>query len=120
MIVDDSLTVRLYVRQALESLGKVEVIEAQNGIEGLEKALGSSIDLFVVDVNMPKMDGYSFVREVRQRAELRSVPIIIATSEDKPTDRERSYSVGANLHMPKPLDSKLVASAALMLLGGMS
>jgi two-component system chemotaxis response regulator CheY len=118
MLVDDSLTVRLYLRQALEALGHVEVVEAQNGIEGLEKALLAPVDLFVVDVNMPKMDGYTFVKEVRSRPTLRATPIIIATTEDKPADRERAYSVGANLHLCKPLSADAVKSAVSLLLGG--
>jgi two-component system chemotaxis response regulator CheY len=117
MIVDDSLTVRLYLRQALESLPQVQVLEAHNGIDGLEKALLAPVDLFVVDVNMPKMDGYTFVREVRARPELRAIPIIIATTEDQPADRERSYSVGANLHLCKPLNAEAIKTAAALLLG---
>jgi two-component system chemotaxis response regulator CheY len=117
MIVDDSLTVRLYLRQALMSLGQVEVVEAENGVEGLEKALLAPVDLFLVDVNMPKMDGYTFVREVRQRPALRAIPIIIATTEDQAADRERAYSVGANLHLCKPLSAEALKDAALLLLG---
>jgi two-component system chemotaxis response regulator CheY len=117
MIVDDSLTVRLYLRRALEELAQVEVLEAQNGVEGLEKALLEQVDLFLVDVNMPKMDGYTFVREVRERPQLRAAPIIIATTEDKPADRERAYAVGANLYLSKPLDAGVVKGAVQMLLG---
>jgi two-component system chemotaxis response regulator CheY len=117
MVVDDSLTVRLYLRQVLESLGDVEVLDAQNGIEGLEKALLTPVDLFIVDVNMPKMDGYTFVREVRARPELRAIPIIIATTEDKDSDREKAYSVGANFHLSKPLSPDSLKGAALMLMG---
>jgi two-component system chemotaxis response regulator CheY len=117
MVVDDSLTVRLYLRRALEALEQVEVLEAQNGVEGLEKALLEQVDLFLVDVNMPKMDGYTFVREVRERPQLRATPIIIATTEDKPADRERAYAVGANLYLSKPLDAGVVTSAVQLLLG---
>jgi two-component system, chemotaxis family, chemotaxis protein CheY len=117
MVVDDSLTVRLYVRQVLEALGDLEVVDAQNGIEGLEKALLTPVDLLIVDVNMPKMDGYSFVREVRGRAALRAIPIIMATTEDKDADRDRAYSVGANFYLSKPLSPEALTGAALMLMG---
>lgn len=117
LVVDDSLTVRLYLRQALESLGQVEVIEAQNGIEGLEKALLTPVDLFLVDVNMPMMDGYTFVREVRERAQLMSIPIIIATTEEKAADKAKAYAVGANLFLSKPLTAEVLKGAALLLLG---
>jgi two-component system chemotaxis response regulator CheY len=117
LIVDDSLTVRLYLRQALEALGRLEVVEAQNGVEGLEQALLAPVDLFLVDVNMPKMDGYTFVREVRSRPELRAIPIIMATTDDRPADRDKAYAVGANLHLAKPLVAEDLQRAALLLLG---
>ena len=67
LIVDDAATVRMYHRGILESSGyKVE--EAWNGIEALEKSLESPFDLYMVDVNMPKLDGYAFLRELRHCA----------------------------------------------------
>jgi two-component system chemotaxis response regulator CheY len=117
MIVDDAPTVRRYARSILESLGGLEVVEAQNGIEGLERAREAPVDLFVVDVNMPKMDGYTFVREVRERPELRATPIIMATTEDRPEDRDRSYAAGANLHICKPFEPDAFKGAVLLLLG---
>lgn len=59
MVVDDSKTVRNYHSAILKTMG-MEVVEAENGMEALEKSLGAKIDLYLVNVNMPIMDGYSF------------------------------------------------------------
>jgi two-component system chemotaxis response regulator CheY len=117
MIIDDARTVRRYERTLLEALRGIEVVEAQNGIEAIEKALVSPVDLFVVDVNMPKMDGHRFVSEVRQRLALRAIPIIVATTEDKPEDLARSYALGANLHLSKPFEPEKFLEAVRLLLG---
>ena len=117
MIIDDAKTVRRYERTILEALACVEVIEAQNGMEAIELALVSPVDLFVVDVNMPRMDGHRFVSEVRQRPTLRPIPIIVATTEDKPEDLERSYALGANLHLSKPFEPERFLQAVRLMLG---
>nr|MCU0951787.1 response regulator [Burkholderiaceae bacterium] len=78
LIVDDAMTVRMYHGKVLGD-GGFEVHEAANGVEALEKVAArpadAPFDLFVVDVNMPKMDGYSFVRELRRLAEVPQVPV---------------------------------------------
>ena len=65
LIVDDSSLVRMYYRDVLEKAG-FEVDQAMNGLEAMEKALAGRFDLLIVDVNMPKMDGFSFLRELRR------------------------------------------------------
>ncbi len=100
LVVDDAATVRMYHRSVLESAG-YEVDEAINGIEALERALQSSFDLFVVDVNMPKLDGYGFLRELRGR-DIPQVPAIMISTEAEASDRELAYAAGANLYMIKP------------------
>ena len=67
LVVDDSSLVRLYYRSALERAG-FEVKEAINGIEAMEKVLSESFDLVIVDVNMPRMDGFTFLRSLRSSA----------------------------------------------------
>lgn len=103
LVVDDAITVRLYCRQLLEAEG-YRVEEAVNGLEGLEKALtGEPFDLFVVDVNMMKMDGYTMLRRVRQEPALRGVPAVMMTTESKDADRRRALEAGANFYMTKPI-----------------
>ena len=67
LVVDDSSLVRLYYRSALETAG-FEVKQAINGIEAMEKVLSESFDLVIVDVNMPRMDGFTFLRSLRSSA----------------------------------------------------
>ena len=114
LIVDDAMTVRMYHRKLMEELG-FDVEEAENGIEALEKALCQSFDLMVVDVNMPKMDGYSFVKEMRVTSELRGIPVIMVSTEDKARDKDLAYLSGANLYIVKPANPvELQINAALL------
>jgi len=102
MVVDDSKTVRNYHGAILKSMG-MEIIEAENGMEALEKSLNSKIDLYLVDVNMPIMDGYSFVKDLRKQANNKVVPVIMVTTQAKDEDKINAYKVGANLFETKPI-----------------
>jgi two-component system chemotaxis response regulator CheY len=98
-------------------MGTLELLEAENGVQGLEVATLNPVDLMIVDVNMPKMDGFTFVREVRERPALRAVPIILATSEGGPSDVAKAYALGVNFHLCKPIDAQVLQSAVRRLLG---
>ncbi len=100
MIVDDSITVRMYHRQLLEKLGYV-CDEAENGMEALEKAQLGRYDLFLVDINMPVLDGYSFVKRLRQ-GEGHGAPVIMVSTEAEAKDMRQSLASGANHHIIKP------------------
>lgn len=102
MVVDDSKTVRKYHGSILKSMG-IEVIEAENGMEALEKSLSSNVDLYLVDVNMPIMDGYSFVTDLRKQDNYKNVPVIMITTQAKEEDKLSAYKVGANLFETKPI-----------------
>ena len=78
LIVDDAATVRMYHRNLLEAAGYA-VEEAVNGIEALEKSLQAPFDLYVVDINMPKLDGYGFLRELRSQDILQAPAIMVST-----------------------------------------
>ncbi|WP_025323808.1 response regulator [Deferrisoma camini] len=114
LIVDDAVTVRMYHRQILEGAG-FEVDEAENGVEALEKALVTSYDLLLVDVNMPKMDGYTFLKEVRGTPELRAVPAIMISTEAERRDKEQAYRAGANLYLVKPVRPEALALRATLM-----
>ena len=101
LIVDDAATVRLYHRNILESAGYA-VEEAVNGIEALEKALQTPFDLYVVDVNMPKLDGYGFLKELRGQ-EIAQAPAFMVSTEAEANDRQQAYRAGANLYLIKPV-----------------
>lgn len=115
LIVDDAATVRLYHRSILESPTRV-VEEAINGIEALEKALQAPFNLYVVDVNMPKLDGYGFLKELRSR-DLPQAPAVMVSTESAPRDRMRGYGVGANLYLVKPVKPGELLTHCRLLLG---
>lgn len=102
LVVDDAATVRMYHRQILESAG-FAVEEAYNGVEALEKALLQPYDLYLVDVNMPKKDGYAFLRDLRQQDEIPQAPAIMISTEAEDQDRTRAYESGANFYLVKPI-----------------
>lgn len=102
MVVDDSKTVRSYHGSILRDMG-VEVLEAENGMEALEKSLDHDISLYLVDVNMPIMDGYSFVSELRRQPSHRFTPIIMITTQEETSDKTEAFRVGANLFETKPI-----------------
>jgi len=100
LIVDDAATVRLFHRTILENAG-YRVDEAVNGIEALEKSLQESFDLYLVDINMPKLDGYGFLCELRNQ-QIPQAPAIMISTEAETNDKKRAYEAGANAYLIKP------------------
>lgn len=119
LIVDDAATVRMYHRSILETAGYA-VEEAVNGLEALEKALGTVYDLYLVDVNMPKMDGYAFLRELRGRGDLAQPPAVMISTEAELVDRTKAYEAGANFYMMKPTRPDSLIGHVRVLLGSPS
>lgn len=119
LVVDDATTVRMFHRAILQAAG-FAVEEAMNGVEGLERALAGTVppDLLLVDVNMPRMDGYAFLRAVRVEPSLRDIPAIMISTECEERDAERGFEAGANLFLVKPVDAAELARYALVLAGG--
>ena len=101
LIVDDAATVRLYHRRVVEGMG-LAADEAINGVEALEKALVEPYDLYLVDVNMPKLDGYGFLRALRGEA-IDQAPAVMISTEAATHDAERAYDAGANAYLVKPV-----------------
>lgn len=100
LIIDDSLTTRMLEQSILESAG-YQVDLATSAEEGLEKARHRTYKLFLVDVEMPGMDGFSFVARTRADTALRQVPAILVTSRSAPADRQRGVDVGAQGYIVK-------------------
>ncbi len=115
LVIDDAATVRLYHRTTLEESGYT-VDEAMNGLEAIEKLLIEPFDLYVVDVNMPKMDGYSFLRQLRGM-DIHQAPAIMVSTESEAQDQTLAYQAGANLYLRKPADPDTLRSYVAMLLG---
>ena len=115
LIVDDAATVRMYHRNILESAGYA-VKEAINGVEALEKALQSLFDLYVVDVNMPMLDGYGFLQELRSQ-EIPQAPAIMVSTEAAVNDKTAAYKAGANVYLVKPVKPEQLLTYVRLLLG---
>lgn len=103
LVVDDAATVRLYHSNLLTAAG-FEVSEATNGLEAVESAMTTDFALFLVDVNMPTMDGYACVQTLRGESVGTTAPIVMISTEDQAEDADRAYAAGANLYMVKPVN----------------
>jgi len=115
LIVDDAATVRMYHRSLLEAAG-YRVEEAVNGIEALEKSLQAPFDLYVVDINMPKLDGYGFLRELRAQT-IFQAPAIMVSTEAQINDQQRAYAAGANDYLVKPIKPEQLLIHIKLLIG---
>ncbi|MEV6346137.1 response regulator [Actinoplanes sp. NPDC051851] len=117
LVVDDAATVRLYHTSLLGEAG-FEVAEAANGLEAVEAAMGTAYDLFVVDVNMPKMNGYACVETLRSETVGSAAPVLMISTEDRSGDADRAYQAGANLYLVKPVAAERLVRVARMLTWG--
>jgi two-component system chemotaxis sensor kinase CheA len=100
LVVDDSLTTRMLEQSILESAG-FDVEVASSGEEALIKARAARYALFLVDVEMPGMDGFTFIERIRADPYLQHIPSVLVTSRSSPEDRQRGHDVGAQGYMVK-------------------
>lgn len=104
LVIDDSAIVRNVHSVILKTAG-FDVIEAQNGLEAYDKAQVEDIDLMVVDINTPEMDGYEFCEKIRKNAKYKDIPIMIVSTESEQEDKMKGFKAGANLFLVKPVKS---------------
>ncbi|RFU44504.1 response regulator [Paraburkholderia sp. DHOC27] len=117
MVVDDAALVRLFYRETLETAGFI-VDEALNGLEALEKVLLNAPDLLIVDVNMPQMDGITFIKTLRrQERPVAGIPVLVTSTEAAPQDFAAAREAGANFYLVKPLDPDRLSAFAAMMCG---
>ena len=117
LIVDDSKTVRNLVAFILKAEG-IKVTTAEDGLDGLEKLYSmSEVDLILTDINMPRMDGFSFIIAVREQDAYKDIPIIILSTEGGEEDIQKGIRLGANLYMVKPAQPEKMVRNIKMLLG---
>ena len=117
LVVDDASLVRLYYRAALDEAG-FHVEEALNGLEALEKLMTASVDLLIVDVNMPQMDGFTFLQTLRrQDLPMAATPALVVSTESGTQDFEAARAAGANFYLVKPVSQEELAAYAMMICG---
>jgi len=110
MIVDDSASFRQVVSIALKSAG-YEVLEGCDGKDALSKLKGQKIHLIVSDVNMPNMDGISFLTAVKQNPAYKFTPVIMLTTESQEDKKRQGQAAGAKAWLVKPFKPELLLSA---------
>lgn len=108
LTVDDSRTMRDMLLLALQGEG-FNVIQAVDGVDGLEVLAGSSPQVIITDINMPRMDGFGFIENVRRDDRCRGIPILVLTTESDPAKKDRARQAGATGWIVKPFSpAKLV------------
>jgi len=107
LVVDDSATVRKFVAAALNMKG-FRVITAGDGIEALERMPSEKFDLIITDLNMPDMDGYEFIRTLRETTEYKEIPIIVLSSMTDLKNKDLAMESGALAFLEKPLSTEAI------------
>ncbi len=107
LVADDSTSIRKFVTFALRELG-YRVLTAADGMEALERLPSEHIDLIITDLNMPNIDGFEFIRTLRETEEYRWIPVIILSSLANEDDIQRGLMLGANSYLVKPFNPKRI------------
>jgi two-component system, chemotaxis family, chemotaxis protein CheY len=116
LIVDDSITIRQLVSSTLTEAG-FEVIQAQNGQDGVEKSAATTLDLIITDLNMPVMDGITLIKNVRNSTSNRFVPILMLTTESQAEKKMEGKAAGATGWIVKPFDPPKLLAVISKVLG---
>lgn len=115
LIIDDSISLRQVVKMTLVQAG-YEVLEAGNGQEGLNRLDGRKIHLIVSDVNMPVMDGITFLKQARQLPAYKFTPIIMLTTESGEDKKREGQQAGAKAWVVKPFQPPVLLNAVSKLI----
>ncbi|MCY6382420.1 response regulator [Hoeflea prorocentri] len=110
LTVDDSRTIRNMLLMTLNGAG-YETLQAEDGVHGLEVLGGSEPDVIITDINMPRMDGFGFIENVRRSERHRAVPILVLTTESDAEKKNRAREAGATGWIIKPFDPEKLISA---------
>ena len=110
LIVDDSASLRQLVVLALKGSG-YKVVEACDGVDGLSKLDAGRVHLIISDVNMPNMDGLTFLREVKKRPDTRFTPVIMLTTESAADKKDEGRAAGAKAWVVKPFQPQQMLAA---------
>lgn len=109
LVVEDNPDNRTLISDVLLSLG-YEVVEAIDGVEGVEKATQEKPDLILMDLSLPHKDGWAATREIKANATLSAIPIIALTAHAMVGDRERALEAGCDDYVSKPIDLRDLAN----------
>ena len=107
LVVDDSATVRKIVTLSLSMQG-FQVVSACDGMDALEKLPAEKVDLVITDLNMPNMDGYEFIKTLRESSQYKDLPVIILSSLSDQVSRDLGLKAGAHSYLVKPFSIEKV------------
>lgn len=110
LIVDDSLSIRQLVKAALTTQGYA-VIDACDGVDALNKLSGQKVNLVISDVNMPNMDGITFLKELKNKTEHKFTPVIMLTTENQEAKKKEGQAAGAKAWIVKPFQPPQLLAA---------
>ena len=116
LIVDDSKAIRQSISFVLEQ-NEYQVIEAEDGLDALEKLEGESADLIITDINMPNMNGIELIGEVRAQDGYKFVPILVLTTESQTSVMDQGKAAGATGWIVKPFSTDKLLAAVRKVLG---
>jgi two-component system, chemotaxis family, chemotaxis protein CheY len=116
LIVDDSASIRQVVGITLKSAG-YDIIEGVDGKDALSKLKGQKVHLIISDVNMPNMDGITFVKEVKKLPEYKFTPVIMLTTESQEGKKQEGQAAGAKAWVVKPFQpAQMLAAVSKLIL----
>jgi DNA-binding response OmpR family regulator len=107
LIVDDDRMIRTLIKLLLEKQG-YDVIEGENGQQAIDLAMRERPDLLIVDLMMPKVDGYQAIDQIRREPSLAMLPVMVLTAENGPGAETRVLELGADDYMTKPFDPDIL------------
>lgn len=116
LLVDDSATTHMWIKMILNK-SAYEMVSAKDGMEGVEKALAESPDLILMDVVMPRMDGFAACRSLRLHEATRGTPIIMVTTRAEAKNVEEGFQSGCSDYITKPIDGLELMSKVRNFLG---
>ncbi len=116
LLVDDAGTVRKFIHWSLSPTG-IETLQAGDGLAALEILRREPVDLAIVDLNMPGMDGVELTRTIRAMPERRDLPIIMLTTEGREEDRRLALDAGVNAYLVKPSTPAVIRYKVFSMLG---
>jgi len=117
LVVDDQETARFFAAEAMRQAG-FAVVEASSGAEALETVERERPDLILLDVVMPKMDGFEACRRLREQEATREIPVIMVTTRGEAQNVEQGYALGCNDYVTKPINSLELMTKVNNLLNG--
>ena len=116
LVVDDSVTMRELLMEAVRRVGDVEVVSAGDGVEAMQKLAASPFDLLITDIGMPVMDGLALIERLRARETGRTLPVVIMSAMGSWEERSRASELGVDEYILKPVQAPQVIAVVKKIL----